>query len=143
MKSILKYGIIGGIILAAGLNFLSIHYFPDFVLTIILFPGGMMFAVNDHIKNEVKRKSYSYIKGVGIGLGFAFLSLVLCHLIWWAIRWNFSFQAIWLSFSGLSIKYFPLVLCAAFGVPLMYVRNEKPREEDKRKLRSDILDEEL
>ncbi len=143
MNSIVKFGIIGGVILAAGLHFLSTHYFPDFVLTIVLFPGGMMFAVNDHITDVKRRQTYSYIKGVGIGLGFAFISLLLCHLIWWALKSSFSFESIWLSFSGLGIKYTPLILCAAFGIPLMYLRNEKPEEPEKKKLRSDILDEEL
>jgi len=102
-----------------------------------------MFAVNDHITDVKRRQTYSYLKGVGIGLCFALLSLFLCHLIWWAIRWSFSFEAIWTSFYFLTMKYTPLILCAAFGIPLMYLRNEKPVEKEKKKLRSDILDEEL
>ena len=138
MRSVLKYGIAGGVILAVGLSFLSKHFLPDFVLTIILFPGGMMFTINDYLKDINQRSSYSYLKGVGISLAFAILAITVCHLLWLPFNNSYSFQALSGDYISTFFSLSPLLGLGAFGVPLSYLVSEKPEEK---KARKDILDE--
>lgn len=144
MKSVFKYGIIAGIILAAGLKFLAENHFPGFVLTIILFPGGMMFTVNDFLLTPKNRIKFSYLFGVLLSAGFALLSLSVCHVIWLFTIWELDMMAGLMDFIGAIKKYGPFLLAGAFGVPLMfYYGNEDSEKKVKEKYRSDILDEEI
>ncbi len=143
MKTVLKYGILGGIILAVGLKFLSDHHFPWFVLTIVLFPGGMMFTINEFLMKVHNRQRYSYPFGVSLSIGFALLSILVCHLIWLPLIYDFDILR---TIHGIGIFFgrsWTFLIMAACGVPLMYLSNAKPEKEDKEKYRADILDEEL
>lgn len=143
MKTLIKYGIVGGILLAVGLKFLSDHHFPWFVLTIVLFPGGMMFTINEYLMNLQNRKNYSYLFGVLLGVGFALIAILVCHLIWLPLIFDFDIAR---TIRGLGIYLstsWPFLLMAACGVPLMYLKNDKPSKEVKEKYHKDILDEEL
>lgn len=143
MKTVIKYGIICGIILAAGLKFLSDNHFPTFVLTIVLYPGGMMFTVNEYLMDVQNRQKYSYLFGVLLSASFAVLSLFICMLIWLPILYDFDIVSAFKAFAISLQVSAPFLLMCAFGVPLMYLRNEKPNKEDKEDYRPDILDEEL
>jgi hypothetical protein len=143
MKTVLKYGILGGIILAVGLKFLSDHHFPWFVLTIVLFPGGMMFTINEYLMNIQNRQKYSYPFGVFMGLSFALLSILICHVIWLPLIFDFDIMRTIRGIGIFFVKSWPFLIMAACGVPLIYLSNEKPDKEDKEKYHADILDEEL
>lgn len=144
MKSVFKYGILAGIILGFGLKFLAENHFPGFVLTIILFPGGMMFTVNDFLLNPQNRTKFNYLVGVGLSAGFAALSLTICHLMWLHMIWDWNITAGVKDFLNALKSYGPFLLAAAFGVPLIfYFGNEESNKKPKENFLSDILDEEL
>ena len=146
MKSVLKYGIVGGLILAFGLKFLAENHFPGFVLTIILYPGGMMFTVNDFLLTPTNRVKFSYLFGVFLSAGFAVLSLFLCHLIWLFLIWDFEVVRTMQYFINALWSNTPFLLAAAFGVPLIFYydnNDEEPEKKSKDEFHSDILDEEL
>lgn len=143
MKTVIKYSLICGIILAAGIKFLSDKHFPTFVLTIVLYPGGMMFTINEYLMNVQNREKYSYLFGVLLSASFAVLSLFICMLIWLPLLYDFDIAKAMGDFASTLMSNTPFYLMCAFGVPVLYLRNDKPEKEVKENYRSDILDEEI
>jgi hypothetical protein len=143
MSSILKTGLLGGLLLAIFYDLAERFHFPIFPIHIVLIPGGMMFTINGFLKPIINRAKYTYVVGVCIGFFYALIAFALAHavfnLLYLGSIQDWSFESYYITTTYAIKNNLPLILISSFLVPLMYMGKS---EVDKTS-QTDILDQEL
>ncbi len=148
MKSILKYGLIGGVLLLVSANlplipYLNIYFDSSIsgAMRFIILGGIMLFGINDFLKHDERKGQYNYGFGFLIGLGTGILSTLICSTLIFMIRYlgandGIALTALW----SLVLYQLPLVFFLSLISPMSFrgKKSEEPRPE-----RTDILDADL
>lgn len=148
MKSVLKYGWIGGVLLLLAANlplvpYLNIYFDSSIsgAMRFIILGGIMFFAINDFLKHDERKRQYNYGLGVLIAAGTGILSTILCSILIFMIRYlgandGIPFYALW----RLLGYQMPLVFFLAVLIPMTF---RGGKSEEYKEERTDILDADL
>ena len=143
MSSILKTGLLGGLLLAVFYDLSERFHFPIFPIHMVLIPGGMMFAINGFLQPIHNRAKYTYIVGVCIGFFYAIIVFMIAYAVFNLLyigdidEW--SFESYYITCKYAIKSSLPLILISSFLVPIMFIGKSKTDQKSE----TDILDEEL
>ena len=143
MNSILKYGVIGGLLLFVFYVLARKFHLPPLPINMVLIPGGIMFTINGFLTPVKNRKHYNYFVGVAFGFLYALIAvgigygLFQCYLS--NDPSNISFISVFKLVTRAFKSMFLLILISSFLVPVIFIKKEDNNENQ----RMDILDEEV